>query len=59
MKGYPMATIISEAIEEALAEAGYAHPELMADARRVIERANRQKRLDRQASDRETGNSTA
>lgn len=42
-----MSTLISDAIEETLAEAGYAHPELMADARRMLERHNRQKRLDK------------
>lgn len=47
-----MATIISEVIEETLAEAGYAHPDLEADARRIIERNQRQKRLDRQARER-------
>jgi hypothetical protein len=42
-----MSTIISEIIEETLAEAGYAHPEVEAEARRIIERNTRQGRLDR------------
>lgn len=41
-----MSTLISEVIEESLAEAGYAHRESEAEMRRLIERNNRQKRLD-------------
>lgn len=43
-----MSTIISQVIEETLAEAGYSHNEAEADALRIIERNRRQKRLDEQ-----------
>jgi hypothetical protein len=41
-----MSTIASEAINELLEENGYAHPEAEADARRMIERNRKQRRLE-------------